>query len=61
MQPEPAAVIACIHFMSCTSPAAKTPSTLVSGAPGGVTMYLYSSSSIPWSAKSFVFGEWPMP
>lgn len=29
MQPEPAAVMACFHSVSCTSPAENTPSTLV--------------------------------
>jgi len=29
MQPEPAAVIACLNLLSCTSPAAKTPEILV--------------------------------
>ena len=29
MQPEPAAVTACRYCLSCTSPAAKTPATLV--------------------------------
>ena len=35
--PEPAAVMACRHFLSCTSPAANTPGTLVFVSPGSVT------------------------
>jgi uncharacterized protein len=37
MQPEPAAVTACRHRLSCTSPTANTPGTLVSTVPGLVT------------------------
>lgn len=36
--PEPAAVMACRYFLSCTSPAAKRPGTLVMLVPGFVTM-----------------------
>ena len=36
MQPEPAAVTACRYVWSTTSPAAKTPSILVSVEPGFV-------------------------
>ena len=35
--PVPAAVMAWRHFLSCTSPAANTPATLVSVVPGLVT------------------------
>ena len=43
MHPEPAAVMACLHCLSCTSPAAKTPGTLVVAPPGAVSMYLVVS------------------
>ena len=35
--PVPAAVMACRYFLSCTSPAAKTPSTLVRVLPAAVS------------------------
>ena len=57
MQPLPAAVTACLYSVSCTSPQAKTPSTLV--RVPSVTMYPASSSSI-WPANSPVLGSWPI-
>jgi len=39
MQPEPAAVTACRKFLSCTSPQANTPATLVLVESGWVIRY----------------------
>lgn len=44
MQPLPALVIACLYFLSCTSPAANTPLTLVCVVPGTVKMYPSAST-----------------
>jgi len=52
----PALVIACLYFLSCTSPAANTPSTLVLQFPGSVNKYP-SSSVFSWSLNKCVAGS----
>mmetsp|Transcript_23442 Transcript_23442/g.69650 ORF Transcript_23442/g.69650 Transcript_23442/m.69650 type:complete len:292 (+) Transcript_23442:315-1190(+) len=59
MQPVPAAVMACRHFLSWTSPQAKTPGTLVVVSPGVVLMYP-SSSSFTWPPKNLEAGSCPI-
>jgi hypothetical protein len=59
IHPDPALVIACLYFLSCTSPAAKTPLTLVCAVPGIVRMYPSSSVST-WPRTRFVAGSWPI-
>jgi hypothetical protein len=59
-QPEPAAVMAWRHSLSCTSPHAKTPSTEVVDRPGDVTTYP-SSSSASWPVREVVRPRRPRP
>lgn len=54
----PALVIACRYFLSCTSPAANTPSTSVNVLPGSVIKYP-SSSIFNWPLNNCVAGSCP--
>jgi hypothetical protein len=59
IQPDPAAVMACLYFLSWTSPAAKTPGTFVCVVPGFVSTYPSLSVS-NWPPRNFEAGSWPM-
>src|SRR5258706_9849072 len=59
MQPVPAAVTAWRQVKSATSPAANTPGTDVSVAPGATFTYSLGSSS-SWPRKSAVLGRGPI-
>src|SRR2546427_866232 len=58
LHPSAAAVIACLYLWSRTSPAAKTPGTLVSVSFPVTTYPCESSSTLPF--KNPVFGSYPI-
>ena len=58
IHPLHAAIIACLYVLSCTSPAANTPGTLVLPL-GEVMMYPFGSTVI-CPLRNSVLGVWPI-
>lgn len=61
MQPVPAEVIACLYFLSATSPAANTHSILVAVWTGVFFVMIYqSASNVICPSRKSVFGVCPI-